>query len=63
MSDNICLANAWMGSIGVSGAHKILDTQADHCPHNNSDSLPVTASPVTKQTIIPEELELQDTTH
>ena len=46
-----------------SGAHKILDTQADHCPHNNSDSLPVTASPVTKQTIIPEELELQDTTH
>ena len=73
MSDNICLANAWMGSIGISvvtlshwchtGAHKILDTQADHCPHNNLDSLPVTASPVTKQTIIPEELELQDTTH
>ena len=36
-----------------SGAHKILDTEADHCPHNNWDSLLVTASPVTKQTIIP----------
>ena len=53
VSDNICLANAWMGSISVSGvtlshchtagAHKTLDTQADHCPHNNSDSLLLTA--------------------
>ena len=56
MSDNICLANAWMGSIGVSGAHKILDTQADHCPHNNLASLLLTASPVSKQTIIPLDL-------
>ena len=32
-----------------SGAHKILDTQADHCPHNNSDSLLLTATS-SKQT-------------
>ena len=66
VSDNICLANAWMGSISVSGvtlshchtagAHKTLDTQADHCPHNNLASLLLTATPVSKQTIIPLEL-------
>ena len=39
-----------------TGAHKILDTQADHCPHNNLASLLLTATPVSKQTIIPLEL-------
>ena len=44
----------WGVSVSVvsqchTGAHKILDTQADHCPHNISGSLLLTASS-SKQT-------------